>query len=188
MLNRRCIFLTEGAIKFLSWRKLASVQGVNQGHVAGQGSGGEDLGRGGCEAMPRVQGGSRVSAQLGIGVHRHPQILPRDHAAPGGSGLRWLRGPELLVMRGERGAPSQPGDGVSNPQDRQGSRADHPDLLPAIRSPEPWGLLCLPTVVCPWIIALPFGGVILTHLTSGVPRRMKMALLNVLLLVNRNSG
>lgn len=42
MLNRRCIFLTEGAIKFLSWKKLASEQGVNQGDVAGQGSGGED--------------------------------------------------------------------------------------------------------------------------------------------------
>lgn len=38
MLNRRCIFLTEGAVKFLSWKKLASDQGVNQGDVAGQGS------------------------------------------------------------------------------------------------------------------------------------------------------
>ena len=47
MLNRRCIFLTEGVIKFLSWRKLASEQGVNQGDVAGQGSSGEGLGEAG---------------------------------------------------------------------------------------------------------------------------------------------
>lgn len=85
MLNRRCIFLIEGAIKFLSWRKLASEQGVNQGDVAGQGSGREDLGRGGCEAAPCFQSGLRGSAQLGIRVYRHPQISPRDDASPGGS-------------------------------------------------------------------------------------------------------
>lgn len=113
MLNRRCIFLKEGAIKFLSWRKLASEQGVNQGDVAGQGSGREDLGRGGCEAAPCFQSGLRGSGQLGIRVYRHPQISPRDDASPGRR-LRRLRGPELLVVRGGQGAPSQPRDGVSN--------------------------------------------------------------------------
>jgi len=62
------------------------------------------------------------------------------------------------VVQGGQGAPSQPGNRVSNPSDCQGGHVEHPDLLPAICSPAPCCLLCLPTVTCPWRIALPFSG------------------------------
>lgn len=55
MLNRCCICLTEGAIKFLSWRKLASEEGLNQGDVVGEGNSGKDFQRGGCEAASCFQ-------------------------------------------------------------------------------------------------------------------------------------
>lgn len=53
--------------------------------------------------------------QLGIRVHRQPQISLRGDTAPGGPELWQLWGLELLMVQGGQGAQAQPWDRVSNP-------------------------------------------------------------------------
>lgn len=57
--------------------------------------------------MHRLQICPRDSTQLGIRVHRQPQISPRGDRAPGSPELQQLWGLEVLVVPGGQGAPAQ---------------------------------------------------------------------------------
>lgn len=125
--------------------------------------------------MRHLQICPRDSTQIGIRVHRQSQISPWGDTAPGAQNsgscgvwscwwCRGTRGPSLALGKGEQSWVSIQTCSLVHPQ------------------PHTMGFPLPHDTVCPRRFTLPFTGrIILTHPTSGVSRRTKMALYNELI-------